>query len=367
MSAKVVSMFNLKGGVGKSTLAMMLGEYAAHVLNRRVLLIDFDSQANLTSAMVRPLHVRGDLERERRTVFHLFQDSLDGKRPSIEDYICTREDWVSNVDPRPGVDLHMVIATPELAGLDEVILERSQDPHELLATLHRLYTVNPEGFREAAPEFEDAISGYDRSDGTGMPSIENIREILLASIESAKSSYDVVIIDAPPGLSLFTSAAIVASDYYVSPVIPEPLSIMGIDMIRSRVNTLRRQMKLEIQFAGTILNKVMAHRRGHAITASRLYGIESAGLAPFPTDYRPFQYYIPDAERFRQVSQYEAELLPGGGSARFGGVHDKYGASVVEATNPSTGSLKRSEDGSKYYVSHRCRRVTEEFLERIGA
>ena len=35
MTATVVSMINLKGGVGKSTLAMMLGEFAAHSLNKR--------------------------------------------------------------------------------------------------------------------------------------------------------------------------------------------------------------------------------------------------------------------------------------------------------------------------------------------
>lgn len=43
MSAKVVSIINLKGGVGKSTLTMLLGEYLAFRHSQRVLLIDMDA------------------------------------------------------------------------------------------------------------------------------------------------------------------------------------------------------------------------------------------------------------------------------------------------------------------------------------
>lgn len=48
MSAKVVSVINLKGGVGKSTLTMMLGEYLSFRFSQNVLLIDMDAQANLS-------------------------------------------------------------------------------------------------------------------------------------------------------------------------------------------------------------------------------------------------------------------------------------------------------------------------------
>lgn len=48
MVAKTVSFINLKGGVGKSTLAMVIAEYLAFSFNKKVLVIDFDSQANLS-------------------------------------------------------------------------------------------------------------------------------------------------------------------------------------------------------------------------------------------------------------------------------------------------------------------------------
>ncbi len=50
--AVVVSIINLKGGVGKSTLAMIMAEYLCFYYERKVLIIDMDAQANLSYIMV---------------------------------------------------------------------------------------------------------------------------------------------------------------------------------------------------------------------------------------------------------------------------------------------------------------------------
>ncbi len=45
---KIYVFVNQKGGVGKTTSAINIGAYAAE-LGKKTLLVDFDSQANMTS------------------------------------------------------------------------------------------------------------------------------------------------------------------------------------------------------------------------------------------------------------------------------------------------------------------------------
>ena len=48
-----VSVINMKGGVGKTTIAALLSRYAFRPLNLDVLAIDLDPQANLSQAFMR--------------------------------------------------------------------------------------------------------------------------------------------------------------------------------------------------------------------------------------------------------------------------------------------------------------------------
>jgi chromosome partitioning protein len=222
---KDVSFINMKGGVGKSTLSMMVAEFLFFRFHKRVLTIDIDSQANLTYAMVPSDRIR-QLEREGRTIYHLFSQALGGSI-SLQDVVARPPLIVSNISRglvrNSSAGLDMVISLPNLAQLDENMLTMWEH---------------------------------------GKPAPKEFRYVLKKALAPALPDYDVVIIDCPPGLSALTSNALVASDYYVCPVIPEPLSLLGVDLVQKRVLELTESEKklgrdLDIQFAGSILNKVM--------------------------------------------------------------------------------------------------------------
>lgn len=71
---KVISIYNFKGGTGKTSLSFLLGNYLA-LKGKRILLIDFDPQASLTKSFP---------ESDSKTVYDLLSESS-----SVKD--CIRE------------------------------------------------------------------------------------------------------------------------------------------------------------------------------------------------------------------------------------------------------------------------------------
>lgn len=93
--ARVISVCNQKGGVGKTTTAVNLGAYLA-ATGRRTLLVDFDPQANASSALGQnPLEIK-------KSVYH-------GILGVVEPHLL--------VKPSPIFNYHFVPAAPHLAGL----------------------------------------------------------------------------------------------------------------------------------------------------------------------------------------------------------------------------------------------------------
>ncbi len=104
--AKIIAIVNQKGGVGKTTTSVNLGAYLAS-MNRRVLLIDLDPQANASSGL--------GLD-HRELDFGIYEALIDAK----PFYQVIRRTLQSNLKIAP--------ATPSLAGasIEMVTLENRE-------------------------------------------------------------------------------------------------------------------------------------------------------------------------------------------------------------------------------------------------
>src|SRR5690606_27905035 len=76
LMAKVVSLINLKGGVGKTSTTVQLAECLSLEYGKRVLVIDLDPQTNATISLIDEEEWE-KLDKNNQTLFNLFNDKLN--------------------------------------------------------------------------------------------------------------------------------------------------------------------------------------------------------------------------------------------------------------------------------------------------
>ena len=69
----------------------------------------------------------------------------------------------------------------------------------------------------------------------------------------AEDKYDLVLIDTPPTPSAWMTSALIASDGYLVPVKPDPISRVGIDLLRGIVNRCCQNFGIDVQCFGVVL------------------------------------------------------------------------------------------------------------------
>jgi chromosome partitioning protein len=70
------------------------------------------------------------------------------------------------------------------------------------------------------------------------------------------SHYDYVIIDCPPTISFFTTAAILASHKYEVPIKPDPLSVIGLPLLEKHIENLTYDAGMELEQVGLVFTMV---------------------------------------------------------------------------------------------------------------
>jgi len=186
---KIVSFFNNKGGVGKTTLLFHVGHLLAE-RHHRVLMVDCDSQCNLTAYTLNE---------------NAIQRAWDEKGNSVWRAIELVYRGIGDIRDR---------APTEVANGLSLL------PGDLLLS-----------------SFEDLLGETWNSAKGGSEPAVRAQSALLRSIDAAaaKANADVVLVDLGPNLAALNRAVLGASDFFVTPIAPDLFSIRGTENLGEKL------------------------------------------------------------------------------------------------------------------------------------
>jgi cellulose biosynthesis protein BcsQ len=192
-----VCVGNRQGGVGKSTVTMMLAHALACLGKQRVLVIDLDSQCNSSFALVGNTRLRKALD-EKATLSDYMNGVLRGRAVRPTDFIIENVGDVSAGKSGTNVDL-----IPSSLDLDE--------------------------------DIQDAIVE------TRLANVFNSMNLYAGRLLEGLERYDFILMDCPPGLSPLVNAAVGLGHRVVVPFRPDYISQYALDRMADKVEKTGRR------------------------------------------------------------------------------------------------------------------------------
>ena len=208
-----IAFLNMKGGVGKTTIAVNIAYFLAMKKNKNVLLIDLDPQYNATQYLV-------DIEKH--------PEYVSGEQPTIFDIITTKGFGYKSI--LNGTEKKQNKERIQLNDVARTIWHSNKSKLDLIpGTLHLInLEMAPRGTEHRLQNF----------------------------IKTINEAYDFILVDCPPTFSIFLLSGILACDYYLVPVKPDPLSILGVPLLETVINYYSENYGKIIDPLGVIFNMV---------------------------------------------------------------------------------------------------------------
>lgn len=204
--ATKVSLINMKGGVGKSTLTINLAWHFSVYKNwgKRVLVIDLDPQFNASQYLLGVSEYEKILKTNKPTIWDIFEQGT--RTPSGKESITDPRSAIYNhKDFRKGSCIHLIPSRLELA-----------------------FSLRNPGHKE---------------------------RYLSRLIKDVEDDYDLILIDCAPTESVLTTAAYLSSDWLLVPVKPEYLSTIGLPLLVNSMQDFKEEYEeSNLQLAGVVFN-----------------------------------------------------------------------------------------------------------------
>lgn len=192
-----------------------------------MLVLDLDSQISATLSLMSPLDF-AKLRKQSKTFRYLIDEVIN---PDPQAKLTIQDIIQSQVCNLPGLDL----LPGDIDLYDEFVVSEM---------LHQQATALGE------QDFETIWNRFERV------LINNI-------LKPVHQEYDFILLDCAPGYNLLTRSALAASDFYILPAKPEPLSVVGIQLLERRIAQLKdshgHETKIDIKMLGIVFSMSSAN------------------------------------------------------------------------------------------------------------
>ena len=209
-----VSVINMKGGVGKTTIAAMLASrlfISSRPASLKILAVDLDPQANLSQALMGG---------------YAYKRFLEDKSPSIVEVFKEYQPPTSDSPSPSPLNIHDAVHSVD-ASLDII-------PSRFDFAEHLIDSIKPDP------------------------------QVLARLIASNFQDKDLILIDCAPTESMFTQAAYHASRYILVPVKPEYFATIGFPLLNDSLTKFKDENRGHlIDVIGVVINNSTYHRSGN--------------------------------------------------------------------------------------------------------
>lgn len=255
MSTKIVSMINMKGGVGKTTLCVLLSYVLAKYDSKNILVVDVDPQFNASLCLL------GYDD-------YLKKVSNSSTRSTVVDL------FTGAVEEYPGIaKKHTVKKDLTLSSLALSILD---DPGRLELIPSKLNLV----------DIENSPRGTEHK--------------LKSYLDKIKEKYDYILIDCPPTASIYSLSALIASDYFLIPVKTDYLSSIGIPLLEKWIHDRKKIYGLGVNKLGLVFTMVHGSHTVDQTTMSQVKKLHKKYI---------FSGYVKETTRIKRGIVEAKELI----------------------------------------------------------
>lgn len=264
---KTISIFNQKGGVGKTTSVVNLA-VALSYLDKKVLVIDMDPQANATTGLGID---KNKIDTSIYDLFYIVSDEEEMKK------ISAKNEKEAEVADDKKEELEKELKKEEknksagkrfidLTGSSEKIIEEkseevSQKDIKEEAKIEEKNTETIDGIDQFIIKTksgvdliasENSLSGLE-VELVDLDPLERTRK-LKEIIEKINTPYDFILIDCPPSLGLLSINALVASNSIIIPIQTEYYALEGVSELMNTFELVKGSLNKDLYVEGVLLS-----------------------------------------------------------------------------------------------------------------